>query len=321
LSDVKHTDGLTFPRLAALKHLGGFILGAGLVWTGAAAALAESKKTLEVAYAGSMGSLMEGPIKDAVAERFGIELHGRAQGSNALARLIEGETLRPDVFISVTPSPMQIVLQAGKAITAEPIAKTEMVIAYSPVGQFESRFAEAQKPGSMAWWQILEQPGIRFGRTDPSTDPQGRNIIFTLRLAAQYYSQPDLVTRVLGDVINQNQIFPEPTVLARLQAGELDASSAYRVQPAPLKLPYIRLPEAINLGSDSLAAEYAKVSMTLEGKVFHPEPLVYYAAVLKDANNPAAAENFVDWLGKDEAQEIFRRYDYDSAAGAKPLRA
>lgn len=318
---MKQTERLTLPRRAALKRLGGFILGAGVAWTGAAAALAEDKKILEVAYAGSMGSLMEGPIKDVTAKRFGIELHGRAQGSTALARLIEGGTLRPDVFISVTPSPMQIVLKAGKALAAEPIAKTEMVIAYSPLGQFESKFAEAQKPGSMPWWQILEQPGIRFGRTDPSTDPQGRNIVFTLKLAAQYYSQPELVTRILGDVINQNQVFPEPTVLARLQAGELDASSAYKVQPAPLKLPYVRLPEAINLGSDRLAADYAKVSATLEGKTYHPEPLVYYAAVLKDASNPDAAENFVDWLGKDEAQQIFRQYDYDPAAGAKPLRA
>jgi len=317
---MNHHDRLTLPRRAALECLGGLILGAGVVWAKAGAAFADSKTTLDVAYAGSMGSLMEGPVKDAVAKRFGIELHGRAQGSNALARLIEGGNIRPDVFISATGSPMQIVLKADKAQVAQPIAKTEMVIAYSPAGQFASKFADAGKPRSMPWWQILEQPGIRFGRTDPITDPQGRNIIFTLELASQYYGQPDLVARILGDVINPAQIFPEPTVLARSQAGELDAVSAYRVQPAPLKLPYMRLPDAINLASDRLRGDYAKVSVTLQGKVYHPEPLLFYAAVLKDASNADGAQKFVDWLGKDEAQQILRQYHYDSPAGAKPLR-
>lgn len=297
------------------------MLGAGVAWSGAGAALGEVKKSLDVAYAGSMGSLMEGPIKDAVSKRFGIELHGRAQGSSALARLIDGGNIRPDVFISITPSPMQIVLKGGKAETAEPIAKTEMVIAYSPVGQFAATFAAAEGPGAMAWWQILEQPAIRFGRTDPTTDPQGRNIVFTMELAAQYYAQPDLVKRILGEAVNPTQIFPEPTVLARLQAGELDASSAYKVQPAPLKLPYLRLPDAINLASDRLKSDYAQVSLTLEGKVYHPEPLVYYAAVLKVAANPNAAQDFVNWLSGSEAQTILRQYSYDSAEGAATLRA
>src|SRR5579864_6318833 len=167
---IKHLDRLTLPRRAALECLGGLILGAGMVWAKAGAAFADSKTTLDIAYAGSMGSLMEGPIKDAVAKGFGIELHGRAQGSNALARLIEDGKIKPDVFISATGSPMQIVLTADKAQVALPFAKTEMVIAYSPVGQFASKFAVAGKPGSMPWWHILEQPGIRFGRTDPITD-------------------------------------------------------------------------------------------------------------------------------------------------------
>jgi molybdate/tungstate transport system substrate-binding protein len=264
---------------------------------------------------------MEGPIKAAVAKRFDIELRGRAQGSSALARLIEGGNIRPDIFISVTPGPMQIVLKAGKAQTAAPIARTEMVIAYSPISQFAPRFAEAEKRGSMRWWQILEQPELRFGRTDPITDPQGRNIIFTLELAARYYRQPDLVARILGAVINPRQIFPEPTVLARLQAGELDASSAYKIQPASLKLPYLRLPDAINLGSNRLKGQYSKVNVTLDGKVYHPEPLVYYAAVLKDARNLDAAQKLVNWLGGDEAQAIFRQHSYDPPGDAEPLRA
>ncbi len=87
---------------------------------------------LDVAYAGSMTSLMEGPVKAAAERRLGIAFQGRAQGSNALANLIASGGLRPDVFVSVTASPIRTVLAAGKAKSAVPVARTSMVIAYSP---------------------------------------------------------------------------------------------------------------------------------------------------------------------------------------------
>src|SRR5260370_36485214 len=79
-----------------------------------------------------MGSRMEGPMKSTLGQRLNLEMHGRAQGSSALAQLIAGGNFRPDVFIPITPGPMLTVLRAGKGETAEPIAHTEMVIAYNP---------------------------------------------------------------------------------------------------------------------------------------------------------------------------------------------
>lgn len=59
-------------------------------------------------------------------------------------------------------------LHSGKAKSAELIAHTEMVIAYSPKCQFESAAT-----GKTEWWKVLEQPSLRFGRTDPTAEPQG----------------------------------------------------------------------------------------------------------------------------------------------------
>ena len=53
---------------------------------------------LQVAYAGSMGSMMDGAMRDAVAKSLGAELRGRAQGSTGLANLIVAGSIRPDVF-------------------------------------------------------------------------------------------------------------------------------------------------------------------------------------------------------------------------------
>lgn len=301
---------LQFGLLAAAGVLTGLIAGAGAT---------ESKTPLQVAYAGSMGSLMDGGVRPAIAKALGAEMQGRAQGATGLANLIVAGSIRPDVFISVTPGPMRAVLKAGKATRAIPIARTEMVIAYSPRSQYAAALAKANQPGAKPWWQILETPGLRFGRTDPNTDPQGLNIIFMMQLAALYYHQPSLTDKVLGPQINPRQIFQEPEVMARLQAGQLDASSAYKTQPAALGLPFLSLPGEINLGSASMEKEYQKTSVTLNGKVHRPSPLIFYAAVLKDAPQPKLADRFLAWLHGNEARQILAHYHYDGPGDTEPL--
>ena len=277
--------------------------------------------TLDVAYAGSMGSMMEGPIKAAASQTLQIAMQGRAQGSDALAKLIVGGSIAPDVFVPVTASPMRTVLEAGKARLAIPVARTEMVIAYSPKSKYAERFADAANGKSGApWWQLLEQSDIRFGRTDPATDPQGRNIIFALQLAETYYKQPGLAQKILGQTINPAQIFSEPTVQARLQSGELDAASAYKIQPGPFNLPYVALVPEINLGDETMRANYAQTSLDLGGKTYHPDALVYYAAAIEGSAKLDRARAFVNWLASG-AQPIFKQYFYDPPAGAATLHA
>ncbi len=301
-------------------------IAASLGYAGVALAskgFAQELTPLNVAYAGSMGSMMEGPVKEAVASALGVAMHGRAAGSDALAQLIVGGTIPADVFVPVTPGPMMTVLQAGKAQHATPIARTEMVIAYSPKSTFASAFGDAAsgKPGATPWYQVLTQPGLRFGRTDPATDPQGRNIIFTLQLAEAFYKQPGLAQKILGDTINPSQIFSEPTVEARLQAGELDAASAYKTQPGPFGLPFVTLPDEINLGNQSMHAAYQQASLSLNGKTYHPQALVYYAAALAGAAQPQKALAFVEWFSSPQAQAILRKFAYDPPAGAAALSA
>jgi len=274
---------------------------------------------LQVAYAGSMGSMMDGAIRPAVAQALEADLRGRAQGSTGLAKMIAAGSIRPDVFISVTPGPMRLVIAAGKAARAIPIACTEMVIAYSPKSQFAAEFAKSSGAGAKPWWQILQSPGLRFGRTDPNTDPSGLNIIFTMQLAAAYYHQPELAEKIMGTQINPHQVFMEPQLMARLQAGQLDASSAYRTQPDSFGLPFVTLPSAINLGDAAMESAYKKATVTLNGRILHSEPLTFYAAAMKDAPQPELAARFVTWLQGSAARAILEKYHYDDAGDARPL--
>jgi molybdate/tungstate transport system substrate-binding protein len=133
---------------------------------------AQAADVLGVAYAGSMGAVMDQFIGPAFAKANGVEYQGIGQGSLGLARQLEGKLLRADVFLPITPGPINILKKVGLIGTATPVASTQMVIAYSPKSKFVADF-EAAAQGKKNWYEVLATDGLRFGRTDPATDPQG----------------------------------------------------------------------------------------------------------------------------------------------------
>ncbi len=273
-----------------------------------------SAQRVQVAYAGSMTAVMNRGLGPAIRRDLRLRLEGRAQGAYGLAHFITSGAIRPDLFICITPGPMRIVLRAGFARRARPIARTQLVIAYSA----HSRFAKLFQAGKTAWWRILEKPGLRLGRTNPETDPQGRNFLLMLRAAGQKLGQPQFADTIAGPTLNRRQIYPEAEVMARLQAGQLDAAAAYQCQPVALGLPYIHLPWPLNLGPGSHRA-LAHMRLRLQGKSYRPGRLVFYAAVLTRAPHPRRARRLLHWLLRPMAQSILHHYGYDAAAGARSL--
>jgi len=297
-------------------HLTRRAVVAALLTAGALGPLAAyAAEPIHITYAGSMGVVMDKFLGPTFAAREQLEYQGQGQGAYGMARLLASKKIVADVFVSVNPGPMDILKQAGLVDTAVPVASTRMVIAYNP----RSAYAEQLKSGT--WWKVLQTPGLRFGRTDPAVDPQGQNIIFTLMLAEKYYQQPGLANAVLGPVENPQQVFGEGSLLTRLQAGQLDAASGYESATISAKLPYVTLPDQINLSNPSYAKEwYDTVSFAIRNRAgasetVRPQALVFYAAVLKNAQSPAAAQRFVDFLQSAEGQALFRQNGYGQPKG------
>lgn len=272
--------------------------------------------TIRVAFAGSMGVVMDQHIGPQFAKQNAVAFQGVGQGSYTLARLIAAKRLAADVFIAITPGPIEVLVKAGLISQAVPVASTAMVIAYAPKSRFATEFA-----GQTPWWKVLESRGLKFGRTDPKTDPQGRNIVFTMLLAERYYHQPELAQKILGAIENSAQIFTEPSILSRLQAGQLDASSGYESAVRSLHLPFVALPEEINLSNPAMAADwYSTVHFTLTGPDGKPhevgtQPLVFYAAALRNAHSPKLAQEFLQFLLSPAGQAAFSATGYNGPNG------
>lgn len=303
-------------QLQVGKWIAALLIGVGTI----TASAAQAAEPFRVAYAGSMGVVMDRFIGPAFAKANGVEFQGIGQGSLGLARQLEGKLLQADVFVAITPAPINIVKKAGLIDSAVPVASTQMVIAYSPKSKFAPDF-EAAAQGKKPWYEVMQLPGLRFGRTDPATDPQGQNIIFTMLLAQSYYKQPGLADRILGGYQNPQQIFTETSMLSRLEAGQIDASSGYLSAVKSHNLPYVELPDEMNLSNPEMDAKWYKTvqfTITLaSGKEasLNTQPLVFYATALKDSKQPALAEKFVRFLQSPEGQKMFKDNGYSPAKG------
>jgi molybdate/tungstate transport system substrate-binding protein len=304
-------------RRQLLLQSAGLALGFGVARFPAVLS-AQEQQPLEVGCAGSMRAMLDGAVKSAAAQELHLDLHAHAQGADAVAQAIVSGKLQADVFVPITATPMWTVLKAGKADKAVPIARTEMVLVYSPKSRYAEQFAAAAH-GNAKWWEIMQQPGIRINRSDPRGDPGGRNMIFLMKLAEAVYGQPGLTDKVLGAPLNPDQVDPSRNAQELLASGGLDVIASYRTAAVGGKLPYITLLPEVNLGGLHVHAEHPEVSLTIEGKTFYPDPLVFYAATLTGAANAAGANAFLEWLRGDSAQRLFKSNGFTAPDDAEIL--
>ena len=255
--------------------------------------------TANVAYAASLAFLNEKIVGPAFTKATGLKYSGRAGPSNGLESEIAAGQITPDVFESVGGDNIAPLFPKFTTWYVE-FATTSIVLAYNPKSKYASQFEAigAGKKPITDLFPILEKPGFKLGRTDPNLDPQGRAFIYMLELAQMVYHLPaSTVTKIIGSApgsANSKEIFDEAALEPRLEAGQLDASSAYLSQAIQLHLHYIKLPASINLGSPGLAPEYKKASITIAGNmVKHGSPLTVDITTIK---NSAAGAKFAAYV-------------------------
>jgi molybdate transport system substrate-binding protein len=229
--------------MRARRLLAAAVALTAMVATSASAATAgvqrRSAGTVSVLYAGSLVNVLEKKIGPAFEQATGYGYRGYGAGSKSVAGQIKGRLRRGDVFISASPGVNGTLMGAGNGdwVTwyAE-FASSPLVIGYNPKSRFASEL------GSRHWWDVLQEPGFRLGRTDPTVDPKGQLTIWFVRRVQQVLHVPGLFERILGTDQNTAQIFPEETLLGRLQAGQLDAGFFYSIEAAEANLATVAPP-------------------------------------------------------------------------------
>ncbi|MGH6670524.1 MAG: extracellular solute-binding protein [Xanthobacteraceae bacterium] len=242
---------------------------------------ARAAGTVNVLYAGSLVNLMEHGVGPAFDKATGNQFQGYAGGSNKLANEIKGKLRRADVFISANPK-----INASLTGTANgnwvswyvAFAQSPLVIGYNASSKFAADFK------SKPWYEVLLEPGIKIGRTDPKLDPKGKLTVTLMKQAETYYKSPGLGQKVLGTPENPAQVLPEETLIGRLQSGQVDAGFFYSTETADAKIPAVSLPAAMT------------------------PKAIYTVTIVHAAPNPSGANAFVTFLLGSNGQKLLKEH-------------
>jgi molybdate/tungstate transport system substrate-binding protein len=266
-----------FAKLSLLSGVG--LLAAGLSLLLAPRASAAGK--VNVLYAGSLVNLMEHGVGPAFDKASGDTFQGYAGGSSGLANQIKGKLRQGDVFVSASPKVNDGLIGAANGDWVSwytTFAQSPVVIGYNA----SSKFAADLK--SKPWYQVLQEPGIKIGRTDPKLDPKGALTVTLMQQAEAFYKSPGLSEKIIGAPDNSAQVLPEETLVGRLQSGQLDVGFFYSTESADVKIPVITLPPEIT------------------------PKAVYTVTILHNAPNADGADKFVAFLLGKPGQKVMKEH-------------
>ncbi|HET9101920.1 MAG TPA: extracellular solute-binding protein [Solirubrobacteraceae bacterium] len=231
--------------------------------------------TVSVLYAGSLVNVMEHELGPAFAAATHDSYQGVGAGSTELVAQIKAKVRSGDVFISASPKADALLRGPGNGDWISwyaTFAKAPLVIGYNPHSSFAAQFRA--KP----WYEVITEPGIRVGVTDPKLDPKGKLTTEALTKAAAMLSRPDLA-RALATF----SVYPEEALVGRLEAGQLDAGFFYSNEASEQHIPTVPI--------TPVAAS-----------------ATYTVAILKGARNPDGAEAFVRYLLGPAARTTLQRH-------------
>jgi molybdate/tungstate transport system substrate-binding protein len=242
---------------------------------GPAAEAATGSGPVDVLYAGSLVDIMMNQVGPAFDKATGYNFVGFSGGSSELASDIKGKLRPVDVFVSASASVDSTLM--GKAngdwvSSYKDVGRTYLEIGYNP----KSKFAAQLK--SKPWYDVIGEPGFRIGRTDPATDPKGVLADQALNGAAVKYHQPALKT----EASETSDVFPEESLVGRLQSGELDAGFFYAVEAQAAHIPTVPL-------------------------TGYPLYATYTVALVNHAPHPAGAASFIAFLTGPKGKQILSK--------------
>jgi molybdate/tungstate transport system substrate-binding protein len=244
--------------------------------------------SVNVAYAGSLKSLNEKTIGPEFQAATGTKYTGEGMGAVGMSKEIASGEVQADAFESIGPYPLANV-QPKFSTWSVGLVSSPIVVAYSPscpkYGSELSQIAAGKQPISKLF-QIMAEPGITLGRSDPNTDPQGQAFYEMVQAAEKIYKLPaGTANKILGPLSNPKETFSETSMQSFLESGQVCMESDYQAAAIQQKLHYINLPDNINFGEPQLDSTYAKYTLKLDnGTTVHGVPTEIFAAPIGTKN-------------------------------------
>jgi len=266
-------------------------------------------KDVSVMYAGSLVNIFENEIKSVFQNLTGYNFIGEGKGSMQISNMILDGFRKSDVFVSADTTPIERLINHTPSIAnwLVKFGSAELVIAYNPQSPFASDLMKASH-GEIPWYQVLGKEGFKFGRTDPELDPKGYYTVIAAKLANIYYNDSTIKDKILGEDRNKEQIFPEEILKSILDSGQIDATAAYKHEAIAKDLPYITLPDQINLSEPNYTNFYNKISYKLgTGETISGNSIFFSFTIPNTVENIEGAVSFVKFLLSENGKKVLEQ--------------
>ncbi|MBN1198173.1 MAG: tungstate ABC transporter substrate-binding protein WtpA [Bacteroidales bacterium] len=250
---------------------------------------------LIIFHAGSLSVPFKEIAQAFMKEYSAVNVQLESAGSIASARKITDLHRACDILASADYTVIDNMLIPSYADWDIRFVSNEMAIV------FNEKSTKADQISAVNWTDILLDPSVRFGRSDPNSDPCGYRTIMTVQLAEKYYHRPGLEQGLM--MKDQRYIRPkEVDLIALLESQTIDYIFIYKSIARQHGLNYLSLPDEINLGNPKFDSLYATVSVAINGGkpgkkiVVRGESMTYGITILRDAPNREAAISFLEYL-------------------------
>ncbi len=285
----------------------------------------KKKETLVVFHAGSLSiplkDLKPGAERYLASKGYDVTFHFEASGSVMAVRKVTDLHKKADVLAVADYTLLRDMMYPEHADFYIAFATNELVLVYINKSKHSDTIT------SDNWFEVLKDPAVRFGFSNPNMDPCGYRALMSMKLADLYYGKPvfeELVERntdiraegnrieVPKDIsVTGEKLVIRPKsvdLLALLESGSLDYAFEYRSVAVQHHLKYVVLPDKINLKNPSLKSWYEQVSVHLTSKnvTITALPIVYGITIPKGAPHRELALLFLKYLLTD-GREIFKK--------------
>lgn len=274
------------------------LAGAALACGGDARTRAGADGPLVVYSAGSLARPLRAAL-EAFQRETGVPYALESAGSLETARKLTELNKIPDLVALADEEVFPKLLVPAHVTEYVVFARNRLVLAHTA----ESRYASEINPDN--WWSVLQRPGVQTGRSNPDLDPSGYRTLMVWQLAEQHYREPGLAAALEAAAPPRNMRPKEIELVALLEAHELDYAWFYESMARATRLPYVQLPQAIDLSAADGSASYARAVVRVLGSApgdtitLRGAPIRYAYAVPTAAPHPELGRRFAAFLASD----------------------
>ncbi len=287
---------------------------------------------LRALIAGSLMIPFDALEKAYEAEHADVDLEIEAHGSIQVIRHVTEIHELSDLVFTADHSLIPMLMYRSRVPeTGKPYADWYIKFATNKLGlAYSAKSKYADEINADNWYKVITRPGVKVGIADPRFDASGYRALMALQLAKAAYGKPTILEDVIMGQFktpitmqeeNGRAVIHVPEILdtkqdsnivirgasiqliALLESGDLDYAFEYESVIRQHQLELLKLPDAVNLGSEQNADRYGKVQVLLDFQrfasvkpQFNGEVIGYGVTIPSNAPHPRQAQDLIAFL-------------------------